>query len=111
MPKAERFLRGFGKLAAGEKKLVGEPHLAEVFAVIIENQIAGSPMLEKVRWTSLKDSQIVRLFGGKGHSISRFMVKQLTDLAGLAKRQMKKSKTTKEVAGRGATSSSGGLRI
>ena len=78
MPKVERFLCGFGKLAEGEKKLENEPHLEEVFAGIIENQIAGSPMLEKVRWTSLKDSQIVSLFGEKGHSISRFMVKQLT---------------------------------
>ena len=96
----ERFLRGFGRLAAGEKKLSGEPHLEAVFAEIIENRIAGSPMLEKVRWTSLKDSQIVRLFGEKGHSISRFTVKQLTDSAGLAKRQMKKTLEAKEVDGR-----------
>ena len=87
-------------MAEGEKKLANEPHLEKVFAGIIENQIAGSPMLEKVRWTSLKDSQIVRLFGEQGHSISRFIVKQLTDLAGLAKRQMKKTKTAKEVDGR-----------
>ena len=96
----ERFLRGFGRLVAGEKKLANEPHLEKVFAEIIENQIAGSPMLEKVRWTSLKESQIVRLFEAEGHSISRFMVNQLTALAGLAKRQMKKTKTAKEVAGR-----------
>jgi hypothetical protein len=76
------------------------PHLEEVFAEIVEHQIAGSPMLGKVRWTSLKDSQIVRLFGEKGHSVSRFIVKQLTDLAGLAKRQMRKTKTANEVAGR-----------
>ena len=87
-------------MAAGEKKLVGEPHLAEVFVGIIENRTAGSPMLEKVRWTSLKDSQTVRLFGEKGYSISRFTVKQLTDLAGLVKRRMKKTLETKEVAGR-----------
>ena len=87
-------------MAAGEKKLENESHLEEVFTEIIENQIAGSPMLEKVRWTSLKDSQIVRLFAAKGHSISRFIVRQLTDLAGLKKRQMKKTKTFKEALGR-----------
>ena len=96
----ERVLRGFGKLAADEKKLATEPHLAEVCAEIVAHQIAGSPMLEKVRWTSLKDSQIVRLFGEKGYSISRFIVQQLTDLAGLTKRQMKKTKTAKEVENR-----------
>lgn len=84
----------------GEKKLANEQHLEVVFAEIVAHQTAGSPMLEQVRWTSLKDSQIVRLFGEKGYSISRFMVKQLTDLAGLAKRQMRKTKTAKEVHGR-----------
>jgi Rhodopirellula transposase DDE domain len=84
----------------GEKKLANEPHLEKVFAQIVAHQIAGSPMLEKVRWTSLKDSQIVRLFGEKGYTISRFIVKQITDLAGLAKRQMKKTKTAKEALGR-----------
>jgi hypothetical protein len=87
-------------LAGGEKKLANEPQLQEVFALIVENRTAGSPMLEKVRWTSLKDSQIVRLFEEKGHSISRFMVKQLTELAGLAKRRMKKTLEAKEVVGR-----------
>ncbi len=81
----------------GEKKLANEPHLGKVFGEIVEHQIAGSPMREKVRWTNLKDSQIVRLFGEKGYSISRFIVKQLTDLAGLAQRKMKKTKTFKEV--------------
>ncbi len=87
-------------MAEGEKKLSHEPHLEKVFAEIVVDQIAGSPMREKVRWTSLKDAQIVRLFEEKGHSISRFMVKQITELAGLAKRQMKKTKTVKEAVGR-----------
>lgn len=87
-------------MAEGEKKLENEPQLEEVFAEIIENQIAGSPMREKVRWTSLKDSQIVRLCSEKGHPISRFTVKQLTRSAGLTKRRMKKTKTAKEVDGR-----------
>lgn len=83
-----------------EKKLENEPHLASLFDEIIESQIAGSPMREKVRWTNLKDGEIVRLFGAQGVSISRFLVKQLTNLQGLAKRAMKKTKTAKEVENR-----------
>ena len=57
-------------------------------------------MNEKVRWTNLKDGEIVRLFEQRGVSITRFIAKQLTTLKGLAKRQMKKTKTAKEVENR-----------
>ena len=63
----------------------------------MESQIAGSPMNEKVRWTNLKDGEIVRIFEQQGVSITRFIAKQWTTLKGLAKRQMKKTKTAKEV--------------
>lgn len=96
----ERFLRGFGKLVEAEKKLANEPHLELLFEEIIESQIAGSPMREEVRWTNLKEAEIVRLFEEKGVSISRFVVKQLTNLQGLVKRAMKKTKTAKEVENR-----------
>ena len=59
-------------------------------------------MTEKVRWTNLKDGAIVRLFEQQGFSISRFVVKQLTDWHGLVKRAMKKTKTAKEVEKRDA---------
>ena len=100
MAKAERFLRGFGNLAEEEKKLANEPRLEPLFEELIESQIAGSPMNEKVRWTNLKDGEIVRLFEQRGVSITRFIAKQLTTLKGLAKRQMKKTKTAKEVENR-----------
>lgn len=87
-------------MAAEEKKLENEPHLESLFEEIIESQIAGSPMNEKVRWTSLKDGEIVRLFEQKGVSITRFIANQLTTLKGLAKRRMKKTKTAKEVENR-----------
>jgi hypothetical protein len=87
-------------LAAEEKKLVGEPHLVSLFEELVESQIAGSPMNEKVRWTNLKDSEIVRLFEKQELSVSRFIVKQLTALKGFVQRKMKKSKTIKEVANR-----------
>ncbi len=57
-------------------------------------------MNEKVRWTNLKDSEIVRLFEKQELSVSRFIVKQLTALKGFVQRKMKKSKTIKEVANR-----------
>ena len=71
-----------------------------MFDEIIESQTAGSPMNEKVRWTNLKDSQIVKLFGRKGLQTSRFIVKQLTKLKGLVKRKMSKTMTLKEVENR-----------
>ena len=71
-----------------------------MFDEIVESQTAGSPMNEKVRWTTLKDSQIVKLFGRKGLQTSRFIVKQLTKLKGLVKRKMSKTMTLKEVENR-----------
>ncbi len=87
-------------MAGEEKKLENEPHLESLFEELIESQIAGSPMNEKVLWTSLKEAEIVRLFEQKGISITRFIAKQLTELKGLAKRAMKKTKTAKEVENR-----------
>lgn len=66
MPGAENFHLGFGKLAEAEKKLETEPHLVTVFEEIVEARTAGSPMSEKVRWTNLREAEIVRLFEQKG---------------------------------------------
>lgn len=82
---------------AGEKKLDSEPHLVTIFKEIVQSNIAGSPMNEKVRWTNLTDTAIVRSFQSRGVAISRFIVKQLVAIEGLAKRGMKKSKTATEV--------------
>lgn len=87
-------------MAAGEKKLENEPHLELLFEELIESRVAGSPMNEKVRWTTLRDGEIVGLFEQRGVSITRFIAKQLTGLKGLAKRAMKKTKTVKEVENR-----------
>ena len=54
-------------------------------------------MNEKVRWTNLKTSAVVKLFGEKGVETSRFMVQQLTKLKGFVKRKMSKTMTIKEV--------------
>jgi hypothetical protein len=57
-------------------------------------------MNEKVRWTNLKTSDVVRLFGEKGVETSRFMVTQLTKLKGFVRRKMSKTMTIKEVKNR-----------
>ena len=95
-----KFPDAFGKLVVEEKKLENEPELMTVFDEIVESQTAGSPMNEKVRWTNLKTSGIVKLFGQKGLQTSRFMVKQMTQIKGFVKRKMSKTKTLKEVENR-----------
>ena len=71
-----------------------------VFDEIVESQTAGSPMNEKVRWTNLKTSEMVKLFGEKGVQTSRFIVKQVTKMKGFVKRKMSKKMTLKEVENR-----------
>jgi len=71
-----------------------------VFDEIVESHTAGSPMNEKVRWTNLKTSEEVKLFGEKGLQTSRFIVKQLTNMKGFVKRKMSKKMTIKEVENR-----------
>ena len=57
-------------------------------------------MNEKVRWTNLKTSEVVKLFGEKGVETSRFIVQQLTKMKGFVKRKMSKTMTIKEVENR-----------
>ena len=57
-------------------------------------------MNEKVRWTNLKDSQLVKLFGQKGLQTSRFIVRQVPKMKGLVQRKMSKTMTIKEVENR-----------
>ena len=58
-----------------------------LFDEIVESQTAGSPMNEKVRWTNLKTSDMVKLFGEKGIQTSRFVINQLTKMKGFVKRK------------------------
>ena len=71
-----------------------------VFEEFVQLQTAGSPMNEKQQWTNLKTSDLVKLFDEKGVSVSRFIVKQLTQVKGFVKRKMSKTKTIKEVENR-----------
>lgn len=90
-------LRGFGRLAGEEKKIESEPQLLKVFEEILQSQVAGSPMREEVRWTNLKPMEIVRLGIAKGVALTRYLVEKLSERKGLGLRQMRKSKTAKEV--------------
>ena len=57
-------------------------------------------MNEKVRWTNLKTSELVKLFGEKGVETSRFIVNQVAKTQGFVKRKMSKKMTIKEVENR-----------
>ncbi len=57
-------------------------------------------MKAEVRWTSLITSDLVTALAEKGLATSRFIVKQIVKLKGLAMRKMSKVLTIKEVANR-----------
>lgn len=57
-------------------------------------------MNEKVRWTNLKTSELVKLFAQRGWQTSRFLIKQLTQMKGFVKRKMSKVLPLKEVKNR-----------
>ena len=85
---------------AEEKKLATQIELNPLFDEIVESHTAGSPMNEKVRWTNLKTSDVVKLFAAKGKQISRFTIQQLTQAKGFGTRKMSKVLTIKEVKNR-----------
>lgn len=87
-------------MAGDEKKVDTEPSLNQLFDEIVELQTAGSPMTEQTRWTHLKTSELVTAFAEKGVETSRFIIKQLARMNGLAQRKMSKVLTIKEVANR-----------
>lgn len=57
-------------------------------------------MQEKVRWTNLKTSDLVKIMTAKGWPTSRFIIRQLTRANGLGQRKMSKPLTLKEVGNR-----------
>lgn len=57
-------------------------------------------MQAEIRWTNMKTSKLVQSFAEKGLATSRFIVKQLIKMKGLALRKMSKVMTLKEVANR-----------
>jgi Rhodopirellula transposase DDE domain len=68
----------------------------EMFLEIVEENTAGSPMDEGIRWTNLGLKGISRKFGEKGYEISPYVVKQLLKKHKYVKRKMQKTKTVKE---------------
>ncbi|MCY7374973.1 MAG: hypothetical protein LH472_03255 [Pyrinomonadaceae bacterium] len=60
-----------------KKNIATEAELIILLDEIVESQTAGSPMNEKVRWTNLKTSDVVKLFGEKGVQTSRFIARTI----------------------------------
>lgn len=80
----------------GRKKVLDTvENLDEAFLRVIERHIAGSPMDEFVRWTSLTRQQIADLLQEEeGISISVTVVDQLLDKHGFRRRKAFKTKAT-----------------
>ncbi len=57
-------------------------------------------MQAEIRWTNMKTSKLVQSFAEKALATSRFIVKQLVKMKGLALRKMSKVMTLKEAANR-----------
>jgi hypothetical protein len=68
----------------------------EMFLEIVEENTAGNPMDEGIKWTNLGLKGISKKFEEKGHKISPYVVKQLLKKHKYVKRKMHKTKTVKE---------------
>jgi len=83
------------KLGGGRKCVLDEqPDINKAFLKIMEKNIAGSPMNEKIKWTNLTRGQIAEKLSKKGFKVSVTVVAQL-----LKKNHFKRRKAFKTVAG------------
>lgn len=73
-----------------------------MFEGIVEQNTAGSPMNQSIRWTNLLPNDFVKSYAKYGIMASRFIIKQLLKKKGFVKRKMSKTGTIKEVANRDA---------
>lgn len=88
---------GIRRAGGGRKKIVEKnERIDEVFLEIIEENTAGSPMNEDIKWTNLGDTGISKKFEEKGHKVSPYVAKQLLKKHKYVKRKMQKTKTAKE---------------
>jgi hypothetical protein len=85
------------KKGGGRKKIRDKiTGIDEVFLEIVEENTAGSPMHEDVKWTNLGLRGISKEFKKKGYQVSEYVVKQLLKKHKYVKRKMQKTKTVKE---------------
>jgi Rhodopirellula transposase DDE domain len=90
----QRVRRKGGGRKKTREKIAG---IDAVFLEILEENTAGSPMNEEVKWTNLGLKGISKEFEKRGHKVSEYVVKQLLAKHKYVKRKMQKTKTVKEV--------------
>jgi len=89
--------KGIRKPGGGRKKIREKIEgIDEMFLEIVEENTAGSPMDENMKWTNLGLEGISRKFKEKGYTVSAHVVKQLFKKHKYARRKMSKTKTVKE---------------
>jgi Rhodopirellula transposase DDE domain len=71
-----------------------------LFEQIIEENTAGSPMNESLRWTNLLPNDFVKSYDKMGVKVSRYIIKQLLQKKGFVKRKMSKMATIKATPNR-----------
>ncbi len=78
----------------GRKRILDEhPELNEKFEQVLEEDTAGSPMNEEIRWTNLTPTQIAEKMATEEQSVSANTVKQLLKKNKFKKRKARKSKS------------------
>jgi hypothetical protein len=88
---------GVRRPGGGRKKIIEKiESIDEMFLEIMEENTAGSPMSEDIKWTNLGDTGIAKKFEEKGQNVSPYVVKQLLKKHNYVKRKMYKTKTAKE---------------
>jgi hypothetical protein len=88
---------GIRRPGGGRKKIREKIQgIDELFLEIVEENTAGSPMDEEIKWTNLGLKGISRAFREKGCDVSEYVVKQLLKKHKYVKRKMSKTKTIKE---------------
>lgn len=83
---------GAGRRTAQEK----HKNLDEIFLKVIENDIAGDPMDENIRWIKLTKSDIIKKLRGHGIRIGKNIVRKLLKKHKFVKRKMQRKKPTGE---------------
>jgi hypothetical protein len=88
---------GVRRPGGGRKKIREKIEgIDELFLEIVEENTAGSPMDENIKWTNLGLKGIAEKFQEKGHKVSPYVVKQLLKKHKYVRRKMHKTKTAKE---------------
>ncbi len=88
---------GIRRPGGGRKKIREKIEgIDELFLEIVEENTAGSPMDESIKWTNLGLKGIAKSFEEKGYKVSPHVVKQLLKKHKYVQRKMQKTKTVKE---------------